>query len=252
MIDYEKAFELVMEEYGVLDELGEHIRSASVFNRAELDRSARCACFSCGEIIDSAEISDWCDEEGTTAVCPHCHSDGVVAESSGIPFDANFMAACQKALRARDDELSESRSIRHVCVIHRPLHSVWMRGATKPEGGSSDDAVIVFDGELGPGIYTFLDGEAEFWIEMEAFGARTRIRYGPKGIRGETEYVRDGVPYEIHVPLCDAEEGWGFVISRCSINAGKAFGSGIAWGAENTRVIAESLGEHSRYFHDLD
>lgn len=252
MVDYEKAFELVMEEYGVLDELAEHIRSASIYNRAELERSARCACFSCGKIFDSAEISDWCDEEGTTAVCPHCYSDGIVAESSGIPFDSNFMAACQKASRMRDDELSDLRSMRHICVIHRPRRSAWVRGVEKPDDASSDNAVVVFNGELGSGIYTFSDGEDGFWIEMESFGARTRIRYGLRGTRGETEYARDGVPYVLHVPLCDAEEEWEFAISHCPIDAGETFGGGIAWGFGSTRVNAESLGEHSRYFRGLD
>lgn len=60
-------------------------------NRSMLANSQSCGCCYCGQIFSPSEIIEWwkktkMDAGYTTAVCPHCKIDGVIAEhSDGLP-----------------------------------------------------------------------------------------------------------------------------------------------------------------------
>jgi hypothetical protein len=52
-------------------------------HRAEVERSATCGCFCCGETFTPSEIERWCDG-GQTAICPRCGVDAVLGSESGF------------------------------------------------------------------------------------------------------------------------------------------------------------------------
>jgi len=56
-------------------------------HRDEIERSAICGCFYCGEICAPPEIKDWLDEEDEedTALCPSCGIDSLIGSASGYP-----------------------------------------------------------------------------------------------------------------------------------------------------------------------
>jgi len=56
----------------------------SIRHRQELERSAVCGCFYCGETFAPSEITDWCDDKGT-ALCPTCGIDSIIGSASGYP-----------------------------------------------------------------------------------------------------------------------------------------------------------------------
>jgi hypothetical protein len=55
----------------------EHWRSS--LNRAAVNESEQCGCYSCKRIFASNLIREWCDD-GKTALCPYCSVDAVVPE----------------------------------------------------------------------------------------------------------------------------------------------------------------------------
>ena len=61
-------------------------------NRHEIERSMECACFDCGEIYNSSEVTEWTDN-GNTALCPHCGMDCVLGDASGIALTSEFLNA---------------------------------------------------------------------------------------------------------------------------------------------------------------
>lgn len=61
-------------------------------NRTDLEASDKCGCFSCGRVFVPTEINEWVDGD-TTAVCPHCHVDAVIASNKGFPLDEEFLMA---------------------------------------------------------------------------------------------------------------------------------------------------------------
>jgi hypothetical protein len=71
-------------------------------NREELYRSERCGCFFCCQIFTPQEIESWVggiwienDQEGPTALCPHCGIDAVIGSASGFPITRNFLELMQ-------------------------------------------------------------------------------------------------------------------------------------------------------------
>lgn len=61
------------------------IRQLSQFamkNKTLVDVSARVGCYYCCKIYSAKEINEYTDE-GKTCICPYCHIDAVVPDSSG-------------------------------------------------------------------------------------------------------------------------------------------------------------------------
>lgn len=60
-------------------------------------RSETCGCFSCGRIFPSCEIEDWMkDEDGRTAICPHCFVDAILPEVCPYPLTHGFLEKMRK------------------------------------------------------------------------------------------------------------------------------------------------------------
>ena len=55
-----------------------------------------CGCVCCLSIFSPKEIKKWiiadndCDRSGT-AICPYCHVDSIIGESSGFPITKEFL-----------------------------------------------------------------------------------------------------------------------------------------------------------------
>lgn len=251
MIDYKKAFETMMIEYGVFDELTDHILQECGLNRPELDLSENCICYSCGRRFKAREITDWCDDD-MTAICPYCSVDKVVAESSGVPQDSSFMAAYQELYRKDNaGDMPVSEESRYIWVAHHPLRPSLRYQRLDFDDFPLDTARVVFDGVKEPGRHRFSDGDeaSALCIDFDVYGSRTRVRYGLEGMVEAREYLRDGVLHKIHVPLCDAEEAWDFAISRFPLPTADFLAGYVETGSEsNCFVSTDSLEERARYF----
>jgi len=72
----------------------------SSLHREEVESSDLCGCFYCLEIYAPDEISEWVDEGSDgirrTALCPKCGIDSVIASSSGLPIDHEFLEAMRR------------------------------------------------------------------------------------------------------------------------------------------------------------
>ena len=92
VVDYERAFNALMLDCGLVCEVDDAVEEASFCNREDVERAKMCRCFSCGASVDPAEVCDWTDG-GETAICPECFVDLVVPDVAGIPLDPDFVAA---------------------------------------------------------------------------------------------------------------------------------------------------------------
>ena len=76
-----------------LDEAHKHC----VENKEAVLASKLCGCFYCLTTFKPEEVTEWAREsrkgpaEGTTAICPYCKIDSVLADKSGFPLDENFL-----------------------------------------------------------------------------------------------------------------------------------------------------------------
>jgi hypothetical protein len=59
-------------------------------NRVEIEASATCGCFYCGQVYPSSEIWEFHDEE-QTGFCPKCGIDAIIPSSSGVPLTTEFL-----------------------------------------------------------------------------------------------------------------------------------------------------------------
>ncbi len=59
-------------------------------HRAEIEASARCACFFCFRTFRSADIKSWIDAN-QTALCPSCGVDSVLGSASNHRLDDSFL-----------------------------------------------------------------------------------------------------------------------------------------------------------------
>ena len=61
-------------------------------NHRELLRNDRvCGCFYCQKIFSPAEIENWVEDSGGTAICPYCGIDSIIGEGSGYPITEDFL-----------------------------------------------------------------------------------------------------------------------------------------------------------------
>ena len=58
--------------------------SHSYQNRAEVEKSSFCCCFSCKRMFAAATVTRWVDED-QTALCPICKVDSVIGDASDLP-----------------------------------------------------------------------------------------------------------------------------------------------------------------------
>ena len=79
MVDYEKAFNALMLDCGLVCVLDDAVEAAAFRNREDVERARMCRCFSCEAAVDPAEVRDWADG-GETAICPECRVDMVVPD----------------------------------------------------------------------------------------------------------------------------------------------------------------------------
>jgi len=80
--------------YGTVDAEISDIKNAwlyGTFHKDELLNDKACGCFYCLKIYSPKDIIEWCDEDGDTALCPHCGIDSVIGESSGYPITREFL-----------------------------------------------------------------------------------------------------------------------------------------------------------------
>ena len=67
----------------------------SIYHAQQIRASKQCGCFYCLEIFPSSNIEDWTDN-GTTAICPHCGIDSVIAETAERKIDKAFLQQMNK------------------------------------------------------------------------------------------------------------------------------------------------------------
>jgi len=61
-------------------------------NRLEIQKSKKCACFSCMRIILPEELKNYWEEHEQTTICPYCKTDAILPDSSGLPIeDLDFL-----------------------------------------------------------------------------------------------------------------------------------------------------------------
>ncbi len=64
-------------------------------HRSEIEKSALCGCFYCGETFENNRIQQWTDA-GQTALCPHCGIDAVIGNASGYPLTPQFLGEMKR------------------------------------------------------------------------------------------------------------------------------------------------------------
>ena len=81
-------------------------------NRAEIEASVVCGCFSCVQLFPPSEIVAWTGLDaadfdnpdaldGGTALCPRCGSESVIGDKSGYSVDAAFLGRMSEAWHQR-------------------------------------------------------------------------------------------------------------------------------------------------------
>lgn len=70
---------------------------ASMQNKEAVGKSQLCGCFHCLSIYPASDVVEWIEDNGGfTAECPKCGVDSVIPDASGIPLNADFLAAMNK------------------------------------------------------------------------------------------------------------------------------------------------------------
>lgn len=67
-------------------------------NKEAVRKSKLCGCFYCLSVYPSTDVIKWIEENdgNFTAECPKCGIDSVIPDASGIPLNAEFLAAMKK------------------------------------------------------------------------------------------------------------------------------------------------------------
>ena len=67
----------------------------SIFNKEQIQQSTKCGCFCCVKIFDPSEITEWCDFDEDTPLCPYCGIDAVLGDASGFEISEAFLKKMQ-------------------------------------------------------------------------------------------------------------------------------------------------------------
>lgn len=67
-------------------------------NKEAVRKSKLCGCFYCLNVYPSTDVIKWIEENdgNFTAECPKCGIDSVIPDASGIPLNAELLAAMKK------------------------------------------------------------------------------------------------------------------------------------------------------------
>lgn len=68
----------------------EDAHSHTIRNRSEIGRSVKCGCLCCERIFPASEVVDYIDN-GSTALCPYCGCDALLADAAGFELNANLI-----------------------------------------------------------------------------------------------------------------------------------------------------------------
>src|SRR3989344_4447323 len=68
----------------------ENASKNAVESRQVIEASKLAGCFSCAEIFPANEITSWTDND-KTPLCPRCHVDAVLGDSSGYPLNKDSL-----------------------------------------------------------------------------------------------------------------------------------------------------------------
>ena len=60
-------------------------------NRALVEASQLCGCFSCFALFAPSEVTGWADADEDWATCPHCGMDTVLPSTAGFPVTVGFL-----------------------------------------------------------------------------------------------------------------------------------------------------------------
>ncbi len=60
-------------------------------NKAQIQQSKMCGCFSCKSIFPASEAKFSKSGEDETAWCPYCGIDAVIGDAAGIPLTKDFL-----------------------------------------------------------------------------------------------------------------------------------------------------------------
>ena len=72
------------------EELFKYAHRLSIYNKPSIMKSKICGCFYCGKIYPATSIRSFIDN-GTTALCPHCGIDSVIADADWKDLTREFL-----------------------------------------------------------------------------------------------------------------------------------------------------------------
>lgn len=72
------------------EELFKYAHRLSIYNKPSIMKSKICGCFYCGKIHPATSIRSFIDN-GTTALCPHCGIDSVIADADWKDLTREFL-----------------------------------------------------------------------------------------------------------------------------------------------------------------
>lgn len=68
----------------------ETAHSHTLRNRSEIERSQNCACICCKHIFQATEVKNYIDND-STALCPYCDCDAVLADAAGFKLTPQLL-----------------------------------------------------------------------------------------------------------------------------------------------------------------
>ncbi len=77
------------------DDLLKDAHLHSIRNRDEIETSESCGCINCLRIFPASEVEDYADE-GTTAICPYCDCDSLIANDQGFKLTKDLLKELNK------------------------------------------------------------------------------------------------------------------------------------------------------------
>ena len=72
------------------EDLFKYAHRLSIYNKPSIMKSKICGCFYCGKIYPATSIRSFIDK-GTTALCPHCGMDSVIADADWKDLTREFL-----------------------------------------------------------------------------------------------------------------------------------------------------------------
>ncbi len=67
----------------------------AMHNKEQLIGAENCGCYHCMTLFQPKEIKEWTDN-GTTAICPNCNVDAVLADGPDLQMDKDVLMKINK------------------------------------------------------------------------------------------------------------------------------------------------------------